>query len=1010
MATDVSIRVGVEGEKEFQAALNGINSQIKNLNSEMKAVVSEMANMDAAESDTSKQTDVLGRSIDATKQKISLLSSEYDRQKAKLQQLGNELDRLQSSQNRDEAAITRATNAYNRQQTVVNKLGTQINNATADLNRMEKEMRDIESGAQQAGNALDKMGDKSNQAGGSLKNAFTAGAVAGFVQNLVSSIISLVEQTEEFRKIMGTLEISSQKAGYSAEETSASYERLYSVIGDDQQSATALANLQALGVSQEQLTQFIDGAIGAWATYGDSIPIDGLAEAINETVQAGTVTGAFADVLSWAGTSEDEFNKKLSECKTESERANLVLQELQNQGLTGVAEGWRENNSAILESNKAQLEMNTSLSKIGETLAPLVATITSGLAKGLEKVQPFIQWIVDNASVVAAGIAAIGAAFVTSGLLNALPNVAKGIDAISLAIKANPIGLIITLIAAAVSALITLWNTNEGFRNAVIGIWEAIKGFFISAWEAIKGVWGSVTGFFQNIWEGIKSAFSSVGSTLGGFFSNAWNTVKSSWENAGTFYQGVWENIKSAFSSVSSTLGGFFSDAWTAVSSVWGNVAGWFSQKWQEIKNAFSDAWNSFLSIGSDIVEGIKQGISDGWNNFVNWVDEKVGGLVDAVKKFLGISSPSKVFRDEVGLMISEGMAEGIESGTSKVIKTANKLNEKLIEEEKRLNSELEEIAKQGAEGQNATTEEKLRSQLNALQTFKSEYESALSEIENKESSMADKLMDYGELFKITDDGDEKVLELGDLEADIEAIKQYGEALKELKERGVSDSLMNEITNMSVDDATAYAGTLLEMPEDKYEEYMALWEEKQHEAQEIAQEFYQTEIDALNDNFVEKIPDELGYMKDEMGNIGINSVQGLIDGMNSKSGELWAAASSIVNGAISAMRQAADINSPSKKTADIIGAPMGEGVAVGLLNSLKKSRASIENAIMQPVNYVNRDDMYNAAAAAVNGMAAVGAAPSQTVIIPVNLNGKQIAEVVFNPLRSVAKQRGVAFG
>ena len=104
------------------------------------------------------------------------------------------------------------------------------------------------------------------------------------------------------------------------------------MIGDDQQSATALANLQALGVSQDQLTQFVDGAIGAWATYGDSIPIDSLAEAINETVQAGTVTGTFADVLNWAGTSEDEFNEKLQATSDPAERANMVLQELANQG------------------------------------------------------------------------------------------------------------------------------------------------------------------------------------------------------------------------------------------------------------------------------------------------------------------------------------------------------------------------------------------------------------------------------------------------------------------------------------------------------------------------------------------------------------------------------------------------------------------------------------------------------------------------------------------------------
>ena len=328
MATDVSIRLGVDGEKEFKSALSGIDSQIKNLNSEMKTIVSSMSGMDNAEGKVAQQTEVLGRTIEATKQKISTISSEYDKQKQKLQQLGEALDKLQNAQDRDEVAITKAANAYNKQATAVNNLGTKLNNATTDLNRMEQEMRDLESGADKAGDALDDLGDDAQDTGNSLRDAFAGGAIAGGIQSLFDSISGLVDQTTEYRKIMGTLETSSQKAGYSADQTASSYRQLYGVIGDDQQSATALANLQALGVSQEQLTQFIDGSIGAWATYGDSIPIDGLAEAINETAQAGVVTGTFADVLNWAGTSEDEFNEKLAACSTESERANLILQEI----------------------------------------------------------------------------------------------------------------------------------------------------------------------------------------------------------------------------------------------------------------------------------------------------------------------------------------------------------------------------------------------------------------------------------------------------------------------------------------------------------------------------------------------------------------------------------------------------------------------------------------------------------------------------------------------------------
>ena len=80
-------------------------------------------------------------------------------------------------------------------------------------------------------------------------------------------------------------------------------------------------------------------------------------------------------------------------------------------------------------------------------------------------------------------------------------------------------------------------------------------------------------------------------------------------------------------------------------------------------------------------------------------------------------------------------------------------------------------------------------------------------------------------------------MELGDLQSEIDAINAYGDALESLKARGVSDTLMDEVIGMSVEDATAYTEKLLSMTDDQYAEYMALWEEKQAKAQEIAKKF-----------------------------------------------------------------------------------------------------------------------------------------------------------------------------
>ena len=169
---------------------------------------------------------------------------------------------------------------------------------------MEDVEKKLESGSYKTEEYAKKIGALGDKAkGASEKLSSVSGAAAG----VLAGAAALVPATEEYRKIMASLESSSELAGYTAEQTEETYRQLYGVLGDDQTAATTTANLQALGLSQQQLTELTNGAIGAWAKYGDSIPIDGLAESINETVKAGQVTGTFADVLNWGALQGETF-------------------------------------------------------------------------------------------------------------------------------------------------------------------------------------------------------------------------------------------------------------------------------------------------------------------------------------------------------------------------------------------------------------------------------------------------------------------------------------------------------------------------------------------------------------------------------------------------------------------------------------------------------------------------------------------------------------------------------
>lgn len=1397
MSNDVGIRLGIDGEREFRSALSGIDSQIRNLNSEMNRTVSGFSSLEDAEAGASQRMDILGRTMDATRQKIATISAQYDRAQTELARLGEELERVSNAEETDEAAITAAANAYNRQAAQVNRLGTQLNSATADLNRMEQEMRDIEDGTDRVTQSFRETGEEAEHFGSSLKDAFTGGAIAGGVQSLVSSIGNVIESTTEYRKIMGTLEVSSQRAGYTAEQTAASYQQLYGVLGDEQSSATALANLQALGLSQSELTELTDAAIGAWATYGDSIPIDGLAEAINETIQAGVVTGTFADVLNWAGTSEDEFNESLEKCKTKTERVNLVMKELSKQGLADAADAWRKNNADILEANNASAKMTETWSRMAEKLSPAVSKVKTVFA---ESVMSLIDFAEENKSAVTA-VAATTTALVSfsaalkvtttvqsavtaiRGMVSAARAAEGGMTALTAAIAANPWTLAAAAIAGVVTVLGTVavksalaedstisltkeieeqtkaWNemteaskkqaegsvaqinqaaayvkelqgmvdangkvkeseaeraaglhslvnellpglvtkSGEGtdatykFADSIdeliakqkaLALYEAYKDDYT---EAIKGqaeatqqltelyaernrlqkeydkarkisdsdsmsYYGQqldanqkainsqmeLNAEYQNTitqvenlntaiqsgnYEEAASMVSAFGLSIASLGNMDLAAVTAEYDKLKSAIAGIEQQLASgdldasqrqSLEGMLATLQGYIPEyenrmgqiaatgmrsftsslaqgqpeATTAAKSVGdatvtaleiaqsamdkgkdggqsfaAGVAGTAGEsgtagkenkdaavsgmesteeagdKGRASGNAYAYALSQansiaqtnaanlataaifaaqakksgFTNTGYNLGLGLAQGIINSTGRVVaaaNSVAQAAMAKMRAAENF-NEHSPSK-WAEETGKFVDEGLAIGFEKGKKKVVDaaglvatgamkkikelvaggenaglsliqaladgiksakqssvaaartTAEKIGDAMKTQIAKLNDEVSKMEEEAAEKQAAeelatykknlnekyaelkkaekknrkkiqdeitklqddwsekqakkaadSAKSALQEQIKSLETLKNEYEKALDEIDKKQESMANKLSDYGDLLVKTSKDGKDLFSLGDLQKDIDQITAYSEALETLKEKGTPDSLMNEIVGMSVDDAVEYTKMLLKMNDDQYDDYLALWEEKQRLASEAASKFYSDELDALNNEFVEKLPVELSSLKNDMNGVGVNAVQGMISGMNSQLPNLKNVAYSLASAAIASMRSALDIHSPSRKMAKLVGVPTGEGFVAGFKSAISDASKDIEKAMLTPVNHVDQQPIISAIEGAVNGINTAGDMRSTAggqYVIQLVVSGKQLAEAVFDPLRGVVKQRGVSLG
>ena len=410
----ITTEISIKNEAEFRKQMKAVNNSLSGMKSEMAKVSAEF--------------DGQANSAEALRKKQAILQQQYDQQKEKVQALARMLENAKS--------------AYDENSDVVLSYQRQLNTATVELIKFDRELKNtdkyLDEAAQSAdgtassidefGKAVKDAGDEGSDGMGQLKEAFgqlgeaaksgdingvvaalssmkgvlVGGAAVAGAKALADGIINITESTKEYRTILGTLEVSSKQAGYTQEQTTEIYKKFQAVLGDTQKAATATANLQALGLSQEKLRTIMEQAIGAWATYGDSIPIDSLSESINETVQVGKVTGVFADALNWAGTSEDEFNERLAACADTTERANLVLTQLSEQGLQATGQAWVENNQDIIAANTAQEAMNESMAQLGEALQPASsflleygAALVDVAADGVNALSSLVEWF-DN--------------------------------------------------------------------------------------------------------------------------------------------------------------------------------------------------------------------------------------------------------------------------------------------------------------------------------------------------------------------------------------------------------------------------------------------------------------------------------------------------------------------------------------------------------------------------------------------------------------------------------------
>lgn len=696
----ITIEIGGD-TTALSKALSGVNKEISTTQKQLRDV-ERLLKLDPGNVTLLEQKQrLLAESVEQTKQKLDSLKSaekQVQQQFAQGKVSQAQYDALQREIVATEADLRKAEKAASNLQdeiaqskgeSALKQLGDAASETASKVKKIdEKPIEDVEDAAKDADDALEKAGDSASSFADHLK----ADILVEGIKGIVSGIKDLNEETKEYRKIMGTLETSSEAAGYSAEETSEAFSRLYGALGDDQSAATTTANLQAIGASQKDINSLISSAVGAWAKYGDSIPIDGLAESINETIRAGQVTGTFADVLNWgskegetfgvmlkdnteeneewnkavqeASSAEDFFNLALQDAETQADRTNLVLQAMADQGLSDVGDAWYSNNKDIADANNAQLEFTEKAAELSERVQPVLTAVQEGIngilqaildaTAGIDMdtivgyVQSFfdavsnvVSFLIENKEIVIGVIGAIGLALTALKIVEFVQSVISGISAISSALSflaANPVVLAIAGIVALIAVLVLIVTKGEEIKAWLAGFNEWLQGVFATDWTEIFGpVLGNVlNGFFsllKGIWDGAYQILNGVIDFIQGIFTGNWEQA---WSGVEQIVSGVWGNITGLITGACDLIEGILLglDSW---------LQGVFKTDWTEIFgpglgdiiNAFmrnvENTWNAIKQIFQGVIDFVKGVFTGNWKQAWQGVVNIFGGLFNSL-------------------------------------------------------------------------------------------------------------------------------------------------------------------------------------------------------------------------------------------------------------------------------------------------------------------------------------------------------------------------------------------
>lgn len=433
---------------EFNKDIKKSNDEMAKLRAEVKLNAEQMKDTGVTVEGLQKKHDLLAEQLEQSKAKTEAMSQKVEAAKrifgensAEVKKLETQLLSQQTAQVRLERSVAecnkelqaqkaaqketkteteKLTDTIDKQQKAVDDLRDEYKDAVLTYGKNSKEAKDLakelqglsselkenkskmnaaENAADKFDNSLDDVADSAKEA----DNGFSTldGAISVFVGNgltslvdglgnAISSFANLSQETQEYREDIGKLKTAWESAGKSTELATATYKEFYSVLGEEDRSVEAVNHLAKFVETEEDMAKWTNICTGVWGTFGDSLPVEGLTEASNETAKVGKLTGVLADALNWAGVNEEKFQESLDKCNNEQERAELITETL-NGLYEDAADNYKKNNKNIIDARKATSDYTDTMAELGETIEPLNTEITELKTSFAKELAPVIK-------------------------------------------------------------------------------------------------------------------------------------------------------------------------------------------------------------------------------------------------------------------------------------------------------------------------------------------------------------------------------------------------------------------------------------------------------------------------------------------------------------------------------------------------------------------------------------------------------------------------------------------